>query len=146
MTYLEVIQTFEHLPVMEDENQKKRWSYMIAHWSEYDLVNSKEDFIKLLNILHVNGENLDSLHDVVLNGRKEFCSIFGEWESDRDVVKTLWDFHFYFETKEAFTEYVDENLELESDDMKPTDEMRNEFVAYCDIRPSFHAIIERLWY
>ena len=67
----------------------KQWA--VDHWKDYDIADTKEAFIALLNILQAIGENLDSLHDAVINGEREFSGIWhnSTWQSDREVVEAL---------------------------------------------------------
>ena len=57
------------------------YNYMVNNWESYDVCNSKEEFIALLNILQANGETLESLNDCYQNDDREFMSIFGKWDS-----------------------------------------------------------------
>lgn len=83
----------------------KEW--LIKHWESYNVTDTKEDFIALLNILQAVGENLDTLHDVYLNCETEFCDILhnGCWESDREIADTLFEFCTFY-TEEEFIEGI----------------------------------------
>lgn len=104
-------------------NAKK---YCIEHWKEYDLVDTEEEFVELLNILQACGENLESLHDVVFNGETEYCDCINSngWESDRDVVDML----FYFCSFYSVDEFIDlmierhQDYKLEADTDDPNEE------------------------
>ena len=76
---------------------------MYKRQEKYDLVDSKEDFIALLNILQACDENLESLHESVREGT--FCDIDGRWDSDREFAKVLLE-HDSFYTEEEFIEYI----------------------------------------
>ena len=81
--------------------------YLIAHWESYGVAETKEEFIGLLNILQACGENLDSLHSVFVNGGSEFCDIChnGCWNSDRELVESLYEFNTFF-TEREFTDTI----------------------------------------
>ena len=89
--------------------------YMLDNWNQYDLVDTKEEFLALINILQACGENIDSLHDVCFQGYDEFCDILGKWENDRDVVKSLYKFAGFF-TEEEFIDYIMERWQEANDD------------------------------
>lgn len=83
-------------------------AYLLENWQKYDLVDPKEDFIALLNILQACGESIDSLHNVVFNGIEEFIDCInshGGWETDRDLVDTLFYFCRFF-TEQEFIDYI----------------------------------------
>lgn len=89
----------------------KQREYILNNWQAYNLTDTKEDFIALLNCLEANGETIDSLHDVVLNGEEWFMGIFGgQWESDRDVVEAVFSFSCFY-TLEDFKGYLYEELQ-----------------------------------
>lgn len=145
-TFAEVMALFDAFPAYEDTDMEKRWNYMCSNWNAYQVACKEEDFKKLLNMLYVNNENLDSLHDVVFNGIRNFCGIFfNEYpENDMEVAKVLSDYHRVFETKEQFAKYVDEMITDDGEEV--CEKSRDEFVADLDIRPAIHYVIERLWY
>ena len=85
--------------------------YILNHWSEYNLgLKSRQEMLALLNILQANDETLDSLHDVCLNGFMEFADIIGRWESDADVVQSLYQFNDFF-TESEFIDFILEQIE-----------------------------------
>lgn len=45
-------------------NGKQR---VLDHWDQYDIVDSKQKMLELLNILQTCDETLDSLHKVIEN-------------------------------------------------------------------------------
>lgn len=107
----------------------KQIAYYMEHWNEYNLVDSKEDMLRLLNILMVHGENLDTLHDVACNGRDEICGIFGTYDDDQDVVSTLFEYHHFFLTKDGLMSYIRENA------LEHGNSLEEEF-RYMDVRKS----------
>lgn len=84
--------------------------YLVKNWRNYHVTDTKEEFIALLNILQACGENLDSLHDVCVNGITEFCDIvhFSGWESDRDVADTLFEFCAFYREKDFIDMILDQ--------------------------------------
>ena len=101
--------------------------YIIKNWEKYNLVNTKEEFIQLLNILQACDETIDSLHDVVLNGETEFCDCinYNGWKSDRDVVDML----FYFCSFYTEKEFIDLIIERHQDYIKEEEDDYPEFNA-----------------
>lgn len=97
----------------------KMRQYILNNWQAYNLTDTKEEFIALLNCLEAYGETIDSLHDVVLNGYDEFIDVinFNGWENDRDVVETVFAFSCFF-TLEDFKGYLYEQLEEAKQDEK----------------------------
>ena len=93
----------------------KKWA--MDHWQDYHIADTKEEFLGILNILQACGENLDSLHDVVVNGHKEFCDIWhdGYWGSDREVVEALYQFCTFYTEKEFIEMILDRREDYESD-------------------------------
>jgi hypothetical protein len=75
--------------------------YLVKNWKKYNVADTEEDFIALLNILQACGESLDSLHDAFFNGSDEFCDIYHgkSWESDREVADTLLEFCTFYKEK-----------------------------------------------
>lgn len=91
----------------------KQREYILSNWQAYNLTDTKDEFVALLNCLEAYGETIDSLHDVVINGYDEFIGVWhggGTWESDREVVETVFAFSCFF-TLEEFKGYLYEQLE-----------------------------------
>lgn len=112
--------------------------YQLNNWKKYNLVDTKEDFIKLLNILEAHNENLDSLHDVVFNGYDEFCGIYGSFEDDKETTNTLLDYHRFFKTEEEFKKFVLEECE-------EMDITYNEYIEDEDIRKTEDGFIQVIY-
>ena len=89
--------------------------HLLKHWKEYDLVDTKEEFIALLNILQACDENLSSLHNAGLGETDEFCDMYGRWDGDRDVVKAL-NQHACFFTEKEFIDFILERWQEYNDD------------------------------
>lgn len=114
----------------------RRYCYAVANWSEYDLVDTKEQFIALMNILEAHGENLDSLH----NCEDEFCGIiFSNPGTDRDIVRGLFEYNSFFPSKAEFVSCMKENAE--SDDMTFDEELES-----CDLHYEMTGIVNVLHY
>lgn len=88
----------------------KMKAYILANWSAYSLVDSEEKMKALLNILEACNENLDTLHDVCSNyaGHCFFCGILGEWENDKDVANTLFEYFRFFPSANELADYLKE--------------------------------------
>ena len=81
--------------------------HLMRYWKVYDVVDSKEAFVALLNILQACGENIDTLHAVCFNNSNEFADILhnGCWEDDREVAQTLCEFCTFY-TEEEFIDMI----------------------------------------
>lgn len=90
----------------------KQREYILNNWQAYNLTDTKEEFLALLNILEAHGETLDDLHDVALNGYDEFLGIWHgkAWENDREVVEAVFEFNFFY-TLEELKGFLYEQLE-----------------------------------
>lgn len=91
----------------------KQW--VLDHWDQYNLVDSKQKMLELLNILQACDETLDSLHDVLINGESEFCDFFTDnLNTDREIVDAL----FYFCSFYTEKEFIDLMIEKHQDEIK----------------------------
>lgn len=126
--------------------------YMIDHWDSYNLVDSREKFIELINILQAVGENLDTLHDCYLNGDNEFCDILhkGCWESDREIVETLFEFCTFYTEKEFIEMILDRREDAESSEewaenirMETSDDPKDN--NDCQITKTEDGYVRRIW-
>lgn len=122
--------------------------YLINHWTNYDVVDTKEDFIALLNILQACGETLDSLHYAV----NEFCDILhnGCWETDREVTETLFEFCTFYTEQEFINmilerreDYVDETEYVEEMRLEATDDVDGN--NDCQITKTDDGYVRRIW-
>ncbi len=128
----------------------KKW--LLGHWADYGVTNSKEKFLALLNILQAVGENLDTLHDVYLNGEDEFCDILhnGSFESDREVADALFEFCTFY-TEEEFIEMIldraedYETSEEWSEDIKQETSDAPEDNNDCQITRTEDGYVRRIW-
>lgn len=129
----------------------KKWA--LDHWKDYDLVDTKEEFIALLNILQAVGENLDSLHDVAFIGENEFCDIIhkGYWETDREVVETLFEFCTFYTEQEFIENILDRREDYESEE-EYVEDMRleasddpNDGNNDCQITRTEDGYVRRIW-
>lgn len=79
--------------------------YMLDHWNDYDVVDSRQEMLELLNCLQACGETLESMHDCVINGETEWCDCvnWDGWSSMRDLKETI----FYFCTFYTESEFID---------------------------------------
>ena len=128
----------------------KKW--LLDNWRDYKVTDTKKDFLALLNILQAVGENLDTLHDVVMNCGNEFCDILhnGCWESDRELADTLFEFCTFY-TKEEFIamildraedyeepgEWAEDIREETSDDPRDNND--------CQITKTEDGYVRRIW-
>lgn len=85
--------------------------YCVSHYSEYPFkMENKTEMLALLNILQANDETLDSMHDVVFNGCREFMDIFGEWDTVQELYDTILQFNMFLSESE-FIDWILEKLE-----------------------------------
>lgn len=110
--------------------------YNIAdNYKKYNLVDTKEDMIALLNILEAHKETLDSLH----NAEDSFCSIYGNWKSDRDVVNALFEYNAFYTSEKEFFQTMEENA-------KDNQETFEEYIQNIDYRITTNGIVNILHY
>lgn len=91
--------------------------YILENWQKYDVVDSKQEMLELLNILQACGENLETMHDVLINGYSEWCDCVNcdGWDDMRDLAATL--FYFcQFYTEDEFIEYIMDRYQEYKDD------------------------------
>ena len=92
---------------------EKMRSYCIKHWQDYKIVDTKEDFIKLLNILEAHGENLDTFANAVINGLP-FCRYLEAYPDYREEAQFLLSCHSLLtpdELGQMLTEFMEEEKE-----------------------------------
>jgi len=128
-------------------------SYMVAHWDQYGVAETKDEFIGLLNILQACGESLESLHHAYFNGYSEYCDIFhdGGWNSDRDVVDTLYEFCTFYTDEEFIDSVLDRRLDYD-DPAEYVKDMRLEATDDIEgnndvqITKTEDGYVRRVWY
>lgn len=81
--------------------------YIVSHWEKYNLTDSREDFIALVNVLQACGESIESLHEAFINGDYEYCDIYhGEaWDDEREIVNALFEYSTFY-TEAEFINYM----------------------------------------
>lgn len=104
----------------------KQKAYIMENWQAYNIVDSKEEMKKLLNILEAHGENLDTFHAATSG----FCGIYGEFANDRDTAQTLFNFNCFYNSREEMETICREDAEevcgitlkeyLEGEDIRKT--------------------------
>lgn len=118
-------------------NEKQK-QYILSNWYKYNLVDTREDMLALLNILEANGENLDTLHDAEYT--REFCDIWSENLGDgREIVRKLFSFHQFYKTYEEMMNLFKECAE--EDDVSLECFMGDE-----DIRKTSDGYVRKLHY
>lgn len=114
----------------------RRYVYAVANWEAYDVCDTKEEFIALMNILDAHRESLDTLHSC--NGY--FCGIlFSNPGTDRDIVNGLFENHQAFDTIESFDNLLEEYAKL-------NDCTVEEILPDCDSYCGLTRIINILYY
>lgn len=123
------------------------YDYIVKNWNNYGIeaIKSKQDMVELLNILQANEENLDTMHDVVINGTGNgfFCDIYGEWDTDTEIVETLQDLHIFFPTMEELKKYI--TIRLEDNGEEVTADTINEEIESEDIRQTHDGYVLKVW-
>ena len=126
--------------------------HMLNNWDKYDLTDTKEDFVALLNILQACGENLENLHDTFLNGKDEFCDIYHNdcWNNDREIAETLFEFCSFF-TESEFIDLILERKEDYENDEEYVQDMFREATDNIDgnndvqISKTDDGYVRRIW-
>lgn len=119
---------------IENMNEKQK-QYILKNWKKYDIVDSEEEMVKLLNILEAHNENLDTFH-MATSG---FCGIYGEFLHDRDTAQTLFNFNCFYNNEEEMRKNCAEYVEGE-------DMTLDEFLEGEDIRKTSDGIVRVLYY
>lgn len=129
----------------------KQW--LLDNWEKYNVTDSKEKFLELLNILQACGESLDTLHDAYLNCENEFCDIFHDrcWESDKEIADALFEYCTFF-TEEDFVNLILERYEDYESSEKWSEDIRRETSDNlktgnndCQITKTEDGYVRRIW-
>ncbi len=123
--------------------------YLLTNWDKYDLTDTKEEFLALLNILQACGESIDSLHDA----EDEFCDIYHGrgWSSDREVVAPLLEFNSFYK-EEDFVNLILEKREDYENISRYVEDMRLEATDDINgnndvqISKTDDGYVKRVWY
>ena len=119
----------------------KMKNYILSHWNQYNMVDSREEMVKVLNILEAHNENLDTMHDIVMGNTEWLCGIWmtSNPQTDREVKEILYDFNCFYRTMEEMRESVREMAE----DCEMT---VDEFLETEDIRKTSDGFVRILYY
>ena len=132
-----VVKKFTH--IYEETIIKQSWRrycYAVLNWEKYNLCDTKDDFIRLMNILEAHGENLDTLHEC----SDIFCGIvFSNIETDRFVVQALFDYNIVYSDYEHF-------IEIQKEHAKENDCSLEEELASLDIHTTLTGIVNTIYY
>ena len=109
-----------------DKNQEVR-QYTMDHWEQYNLVDSKDDFAALINILESHGENIESLHEAVENKEEWFCNYMDSFCAGRDLANALLSDHSFYDSWNSIYRFIQECADDENID-------EFEFAATCPIQ------------
>lgn len=129
----------------------KQW--VVSHWNQYGInLKNSDEMIALLNILQANGENLDTMHNCVCNGHREFMDIFHNghgWDSDQELYESILDFNHFF-TESEFIEWILRRMiDLKEDGYDdPVEEIREwtEGNGDTQIEKTEDGYVVRMWY
>ena len=105
-------------------------AWMVKNWDKYEMpsIESKEEFIGLLNILQSHNLTLEDMHDCVCNGYDEFMYFWNHegWETMDDLYRAICQYNSFY-TEEEFTEWIIEQVdELKSEGWDdPIDEIKS---------------------
>lgn len=110
------------------------YDYILKHWRDYDLTDTEADFIALLNILEAHGENIDSLHNAVINGHEFFCDYWlRDVYTDREAVNVIFNFNTFLSVEELKGLLYESLAELRADDDNTREEQDEIFRdEFCD--------------
>ena len=129
------------------------YNYMVNHWNQYDIADSKKDFIEILNMLQANGETLESLNDCYQNGGRNFMSIFGDvFESRREIAEAVKQFNVFYTPLDFIAYLLSEREEIGS-----TYDDYNDYINYFQdvaagnngdhqIYKTKDGYVRRIWY
>ena len=83
-------------------------NYILSNWDKYNVVDSREKMLSLLNVLEAHNENLDTLHDIVMGNTDMLAGIWitSNPQTDREVVKILYEYNYFFKTEEELHSYI----------------------------------------
>jgi len=146
MTKLVIIERRLELP---DEftmcEGRETWHWALCNFDIYGIeaIKSRKDMLKLLLILESCSENFENVHHYGsgCGGYGEFCGICGCWESDTEVVETLFEhFLIYDELDDCLETAFDEATIYAG--VGDSDELTKEVLE--DIRESFSWYIGHL--
>lgn len=124
---------------------RETWHWALCNFDIYGIeaIKSRKDMLKLLLILESCSENFENVHHCG-SGRGEygeFCGIWGCWESDTEVVETLFEhFLIYDELDDCLETAFDEATIYAG--VGDSDELTKEVLE--DIRESFSWYIGHL--
>lgn len=115
--------------------------YILDHWQQYNIVDSREEMFSLLNILEAHNETLDSMHDVYMGNTEFCCSIFYNMgvSSDRETVKAIFDHNVFYTSYDAMIQAYKEAAEEEETTLE-------EYMEFEDIRQTSNGYVRVLWY
>ncbi len=122
-----------------DTGGVKNW--ILSNWNQYGIksIKSKDDMVRLLNILEANNQCFDDFHDASFNGFDEFCGIFGSFEDDDATYNTLDQFHLFFTDMESLNKWANEMCEEEEESILS-------FLSSQDIRKTSDGYVVKLYY
>ena len=109
--------------------------YILENWKRYDVVDTRERMIALLNILEAHGETLDSF----LRASCSFCGIEGIFSDDRDKTQTLFDHNCYYKNMEELNKICAEDAECAGMTLE-------EFLEDEDIRKTSDGLVRVLYF
>ena len=120
----------------------KRKQYILNNWEAYNIVDSQEEMIKVLNILEAHNENLDTMHDVIMGNTEWLCGILigSAPSTDGEVKDILYDFNCFYKTMEELKEDIRELAE------ECCNQSVDEFLEFEDIRQTSDGFVRVLYY
>lgn len=80
--------------------------HILENYQKYDVTNSKEEMLGLLNVLEAYGKTLDDLHQASSDEETEFCNVILQKpaKSVRELAEVLLEYNIFYVSKEKFTE------------------------------------------
>ncbi len=109
----------------------KKW--ILDHFDQYGLgFTKRQEMVELLNILQAAGECLDSMHNCVCNGHREFMDIIHMghgWESDAELYDSIKEYNAFY-TEEEFIEYIMDRWKDLKDEWEEGDEEPQEVIHH----------------
>ena len=119
----------------------KQKQFFLNSWQQYNIVDSREQMLALLNILEAHGENLDTMHDIYMGNSDFCCSIFYNMgvSSDRETVQAIFEHNVFYTSYDAMIAAYQEAADEEETTLE-------EYMEYEDIRKTTDGYVRVLWY
>lgn len=85
--------------------------HILDNWRRYNVVDSKEEMVALLNILEAHDEDLDTMHDVYMGNTDTCCGIWFNFgvKNDRETVRSIFENNIFYSSYDAMMQCYKED-------------------------------------